>query len=57
MFGVPKSTILDRVNNSHSDQIGQLTELSAEEKNLIIEHMQLMATWDFPFLDRTSVTL
>jgi hypothetical protein len=49
MYGVPKSTILDRVNNGHGDRIGRLTELSAEEENLIIEHLQLMATWGFPF--------
>jgi hypothetical protein len=49
MFGVPKSTILDRVNNGHGDQIGRPTELTAEEENLIIEHVQLMATWGFPF--------
>ena len=48
-FSVPKSTLLDRVNGGHGDQIGRPTVLTEDEEALLLEHIQLLAVWGFPF--------
>jgi hypothetical protein len=49
-FGVPKATINDHKQNDHiGDSIGQSPVLSKEEEELLIQHVQLMVDWGFPF--------
>jgi hypothetical protein len=48
-FDAPKSASLDRVNYCHGNQIGQPTMLTAEKEALLLEHIQLLAFWGFPF--------
>jgi hypothetical protein len=48
-FGVPKLTLLDRVNGGHVNQIGQPTVLTEDEEALLSEHIQLLAVLGFPF--------
>ena len=49
-FGVPRQTILDHV---HDDEIfkniGRPTVLTEEEETLLMEYIDLMAKWGFPF--------
>ncbi len=46
-FKVPKSTISDRIQGKH-ESLGRPTELSAEEEEILVERLTLMADWGFP---------
>jgi hypothetical protein len=48
-YNIPRSTIMDRVNNLHGSTQGRPTELSKEEEYMIIEMVNLLAEWGFPF--------
>jgi hypothetical protein len=47
-FNVPKSTILDNTKKDQLTAIGRPTVLTAREETLILESVQLLASWGFP---------
>jgi len=47
-FGVPRSTLGDHLTSRHKVTIGRPTVLSAEEEDIIVERLLLMASWNFP---------
>ena len=46
---VPKSTLEDRVSGKHSGVQGRPPVLTREEEGLIIEMVDMMCDWGFPF--------
>jgi hypothetical protein len=48
-YNIPKTTLIDRLNNTHSGVQGRPTVLTAEEEALIIEMVDLLGVWGFPF--------
>jgi transposase-like protein len=47
-YGVPKTTLLDRIANRRGAKLGQSTELSQEEEECIVERLLLLGKWGFP---------
>jgi len=49
-FGVPRQTILDHVHDDDiSKHIGRPTILSDKEEALLLDYINVMAQWGFPF--------
>jgi hypothetical protein len=48
-YNIPKTTLIDRVNETHSGVQGRPTVLSPEEEKIIIEMVELLSVWGFPF--------
>ena len=48
-FSVPRTTLQDRVNETHVGISGRPTELTAEEEKMIVDRLLVMASWGFPF--------
>jgi hypothetical protein len=51
-YGVPPTTLQDRVTDVHGPQHGRPTHLHPDEEELLVEHIKLLADWGFP---RTQV--
>ena len=49
MYGVPRTTLGDRIAERHGNINGRKPELTAEEENKIVAMVQLMSIWGFPF--------
>ncbi len=47
-YGVPKTTIHDRVKEKVGEKLGLPTELSAEEESIIVERCLLLGEWGYP---------
>jgi hypothetical protein len=47
-FGVPRTTLQDRISGKSGDAVGRPTVLLAEEEVLLVERIILMGTWGFP---------
>lgn len=47
-YGVPKTTLLDRLHNRRGQKLGRTTELSEEEEELIVERLLVLDRWGFP---------
>jgi hypothetical protein len=52
LCNIPKNTLKDRVNCTHGDTPGRPTVLNSEEEPIIIEMVDLLADWGFPFTDK-----
>lgn len=48
LFGIPKSTLHDRVTGAHGIYEGHQTVLTREEEEMITDRLKYMATWGFP---------
>lgn len=55
VFGVPKSTLNDRIHLGASSQVGRPRELSDDEEQLLVSRILLLGDWGFP-VDRKDVT-
>lgn len=67
-YGIPKSTLQDRVNDTHGKTHGRPTVLSAEEEDYIVNMLKQCGDWGFPltqvdlqmfvkhYLDKKGVT-
>ena len=53
-FGVPFTTLRDRMAEKSSEAVGHPTELSKEEEDILEERIILMGTWGFP-LNRSDL--
>ncbi len=51
LCNIPKTTLKDRVNCTCSDTPGRPTVLNSEEEVIIIEIVDLLADWGFPFTE------
>ncbi len=51
LCNIPKNTLKDRVNCTHCDTPGRPTVLNSEEEPIIIEMVDLLVDWGFPFTD------
>jgi hypothetical protein len=51
LCNIPKTTLKDRVNCTCSDTPGRPTVLNSEEEVIIIEIVDLLADWGFPFIE------
>ena len=51
-FGVPKTTLYDRLSGKSKGQLGRPTELTAEEEDIIVDRLLIMADWAFPLTNR-----
>ena len=49
-FGVPKSTLQNRVKGTHKNVHGRPTVLSKEEEKYIVEMVLQCADWGLPFM-------
>jgi hypothetical protein len=47
-YGVPKTTLIDRLANRYSDKLGHPTELSKEEEAILVERLIILGEWGFP---------
>lgn len=47
-YGVPKSTISDRIKNVNVKKVGGQTILSSEEEGRLVVAINLAAEWGFP---------
>ncbi len=48
-YNIPKMTLMDRVNETHGGTQGRPTVLTPEEETIIIEMVELLSDWGFPF--------
>jgi hypothetical protein len=48
-YNIPKTTLMDRVNETHSGAQGRPPVLSSEEEKIIIEMVEMLSDWGFPF--------
>lgn len=48
-YGVPRSTLQDKINNTHPRKDGGPTVLSEDEEQHIVEMLLLMSEWGFPW--------
>lgn len=48
LYGVPRSTLQDRLNDKHGEKDGRPTVLSHEEEREVVELMKLLGDWRFP---------
>lgn len=48
-FNLPKSTLQDRVRQTHSDSHGRPPVLSSDEEDYIVNMVQQCSEWGFPF--------
>jgi len=48
LYGVPRSTLSDRVTKKHGSQHGGVTLLTKEEELLIVKHVKALAEFGFP---------
>lgn len=55
-YGVPKTTMLDRISERRGEKLGRSTELGAEEEAIIEERLLLLGRWGFP-LSKKDLTL
>lgn len=53
-FGIPKSTISDKLKNKHSKKQGGQTALSTEDERFLSEGIQKFGEWGFP-LTRSDI--
>lgn len=53
-YGIPKSTISDKLKNRHSKKQGGQTALSAEDERFLSEGIQKFGEWGFP-LTRSDI--
>jgi transposase-like protein len=51
-YGVPKTTLHDRLNAKAGEKLGRPTELTEEEEKIIVERLVLMGEWGFPLTCR-----
>ena len=51
-FGVPKTTLYDRLSGKSKPQLGRPTELTAEEEEIIVDRLLLMGDWGLPLTNR-----
>lgn len=54
-FGVPKTTLHDRINSKATEDLGRPTELSKDEEELVVERLQVMGEWGFPLTTKDLV--
>jgi transposase-like protein len=54
-YGVPFTTLRDRIAQKSSSDVGRPTELSKEEEQTIVERVILMGWWGFP-LNRCEIS-
>jgi hypothetical protein len=47
-YGVPKTTMIDRLSGRRGAKLGRSTELSADEEELIVERILVLGKWGFP---------
>ena len=47
-FGVPKTTIHDRLRHVYGEKLGRPQVLSEEEEAILVQRLKVMATWGFP---------
>ena len=47
-FGVPKTTIHDRLKNVYGEKLGRPWILTELEEAIIVQRVKVMATWGFP---------
>jgi hypothetical protein len=55
-YGVPRTTLQDRVTDVHGPQHGRPTHLHPDEEELLVEHIKLLADWGFP-MTQVDVTV
>jgi hypothetical protein len=48
-YGVPHTTIRDRVKGLHGPSMGQPTVLTSVEEEMICDYAKMLAEWGFPF--------
>lgn len=53
-FKIAKGTLVNRVNNKHTNSVGCPLVLSKEEEDTIIAHIVVVSQWGFPF-DKTDL--
>jgi hypothetical protein len=47
-FGIPKSTIKDNITKEEPTPIGRPTVLTDTEEKMLLEYVEILATWGFP---------
>lgn len=48
-YGVPKSTLYDRLKGRTVGKLGRPTTLSSEEEKELVDRLIVMASWGFPY--------
>ena len=51
-YGVPKTTLIDRLAGRRGDKLGRSTVLSKEEVEFLVERILVMGEWGFPLAKR-----
>ena len=47
-YGVPKTTLENRVKGKSTDELGRPKVLSPDEENVLVERLMLLGDWGFP---------
>jgi hypothetical protein len=47
-YNVPKSTIKDRMSETHGTKMGRPPILSPDEEKMLVERLKILGTWGFP---------
>lgn len=48
-YGVPKTTLIDRIAERYGPKLGHPIVLTAEEETIIVERLIVLGEWGFPF--------
>ena len=48
IYNIPRSTIINKLNNKHTNPVGRPPVLTLEEENVILERVQLLCDYGFP---------
>ena len=51
-YGVPKTTLIDRLAGRRGAKLGRTTVLSEEEEEYLVERILVMGEWGFPLAKR-----
>ena len=51
-YGVPKTTLIDRLAGKRGAKLGRTTVLSEEEEEYLVERILVMGEWGFPLAKR-----
>jgi hypothetical protein len=48
-YKIPLGTLSHKINSKHGLKVGHPTVLSADEEKAIVDHINVVASWGFPF--------
>lgn len=54
-YGIPKTTLHDRIKGKAGQKLGRPTELSMEEEEIMVQRLIIMGQWGFPLTTKDLI--